>query len=181
MRDIREIEDDRPPRARKRRATSRWPRFKDIAQASIAQAPQTAQLCALAVSRHGRGISTIPPAHQICGSRHGQTFRLPDQQLCARRFDDCQTIQVPLASGAILQMDQTTLAHQDLLWNLRQCGEDAGPAHTLGELGKLGGLAPRRPFLYTSPRANSVRLEMEILDERYHHPTHHTHRRRQLL
>ena len=32
--------------------------------------------------RYGRGISSVPPAHQVCGSRHRQTTHLPDQQLC---------------------------------------------------------------------------------------------------
>ena len=43
-----------------------------------------------------------------------------DQQLRINNFDDCQTLQVALESWAILQMDQTTSAYQELLWHLRE-------------------------------------------------------------
>ena len=49
-----------------------------------------------------------------------QDTDLLNQQLRITSFDDCPTLQVPLASRAILQMDQTTSAYQELLWHLRE-------------------------------------------------------------
>src|ERR1700733_1131394 len=77
-------------------------------------------------NQYGRRISSISAPRQVCRSRHRQASGVSDQQFFARRTDDCQTIQVPLASGTLLQMDQATLTNQSVLRDLRQRGQDAG-------------------------------------------------------
>ena len=53
-------------------------------------------------------------------------FGISHQQLRTRRSDNRQTIQVPMAGGIILQMDQTTLADQNLFRHVRERRQDAG-------------------------------------------------------
>ena len=66
------------------------------------------------------------PTHQVCRSGNRQATRFPDQQLRAGRADHRQALQVPLAGRIVLQMDQAALAHQGILWDLRERREDPG-------------------------------------------------------
>jgi hypothetical protein len=47
-----------------------------------------------------------------------------DQQLRAARFDDHRSVSMPLASGAVFQMDQAASSYQTVLWDFRERGED---------------------------------------------------------
>ena len=53
-----------------------------------------------------------------------QATEVPDQQFCAPRTCHRANLQVSLAGGTILQMDQAAPAHQSFLRDQRECGED---------------------------------------------------------
>ena len=55
----------------------------------------------------------------------GKDAGVPDQQHRFARIDHCRTVQEPLASRAVLQMDQAASAHQAFYRQQRECGEDA--------------------------------------------------------
>src|SRR6202142_3133034 len=113
--------------------------------------------------QHRRGISSVFAPRQVCRSRHRQAPGVSDQQLCARRADDYQAIQVPLASGAFLQMDQETPAHQSVLRHLRQRGEDAGlDCH---QRLRLGGDRQKRTQARTEHERNSANFEPQPFRE----------------
>jgi hypothetical protein len=57
---------------------------------------------------------------------------LPHQQLCTARADDHRTVSMPLASGAVLQMDQATSSYQAVLRYVRKRGEDTNLDRRVG-------------------------------------------------
>ena len=64
-------------------------------------------------------------SHRVPRRRNRPAVRVPDQQPHPARTDHCKALQVSMASGVVLQMDQTAFAHQILLWHERQRGEDS--------------------------------------------------------
>src|SRR5208337_2290514 len=74
--------------------------------------------------RHGQRLSSAAASYTLRRSRDRQAPGFLDEQLCPQSADHCPTLQVSLASGIILQMDQTTSAHQSLLWYVRKRRED---------------------------------------------------------
>ncbi len=71
------------------------------------------------------GLSRAVAAHPFQGSGVRQDTGVPDQQYRFARIDDCRSLQEPLASRAVLQVDQTASAHQAFYRQQRECGEDA--------------------------------------------------------
>src|SRR5580693_6345885 len=47
-------------------------------------------------------------------------------------IDDLRPIQKPLAGGAFLQVDQTASPDQEVLWDVRECGEDPDMDRRIG-------------------------------------------------
>lgn len=64
--------------------------------------------------------------HQVLRRGNRQTAGLSDQQLHHSGAHRNGALPVPLAGGAVLQMDQATPAHQIVFRDLRECGQDAG-------------------------------------------------------
>jgi hypothetical protein len=62
-------------------------------------------------------------AHPLQGSRNGQDPHFSDQQFCLASIYDHRTIPLPLASGALLQMDQAASANQSFLRNFGKRGQ----------------------------------------------------------
>ena len=60
-------------------------------------------------------------------------------------------------------MDQTTLANQDILWHLRQCGEDAGVDRD--QRLRLGGDRQKRTQARTEHERNSANIEPQPFRE----------------
>ena len=73
----------------------------------------------------GQKIPRASAPRSIQGPRVGQDAGLLDQQHDAAGVDDCRSVQEPLASGVVFQMDQAALAHQAFLGHRRERGEDA--------------------------------------------------------
>jgi hypothetical protein len=65
------------------------------------------------------------PLRRVSYRRDGEGVRLSDQQLRPARIDDRTTLQVLLASGAFLSMDQATSENQIVLWDISKRTEDA--------------------------------------------------------
>jgi hypothetical protein len=57
--------------------------------------------------------------------RNRQDLGVPDQQLHGNGSHDLRALQSALASGAVLQMDQAAFTYQEVLRQLRECGEVA--------------------------------------------------------
>src|SRR3990172_8054167 len=73
---------------------------------------------------HAAGLSRETQANPILRYRHKEAFHFSDQQLHAAGNRDREALQVPLESGVVLQMDQTTPAYQGVLRHQRECVED---------------------------------------------------------
>jgi hypothetical protein len=92
----------------------------------------------------------------------GKKTGFSDQQLLFARRDRRRSLQATLASGAILQMDQATLAHQGLLRNQRERREDPNLDRRFGlrsgrhrtQTARTGGQSLPNP---TGAQSNSVR------------------------
>src|SRR6185503_19651636 len=96
-----------------------------------------------------------------CGEE--ATTRLSDQQLQLATTDDRATVSQPLASRVVLQMDQTTPAHQKVLRHFNECLEDSNLDCHLGLRPRSHcqkGVAPRWQSLHNSPD-----LECHIIRE----------------
>src|SRR5829696_1605553 len=65
-------------------------------------------------------LSREAPSHSLPRCANESTTRLSHQQLHLATTDDRRTVSQPLASRVVLQMDQTTLAHQELLRHVRE-------------------------------------------------------------
>ena len=66
-----------------------------------------------------------PAAHPLPRSRDGQGAGVPDQSVHAAGADDLRAVQVSLAGGAVLQVDQAASADQALLRHLGECRANA--------------------------------------------------------
>ncbi len=71
-------------------------------------------------------VSRSPSTRQLPRRRDRRPVGVPDEQFRASTIDHCTVPQKPRASGAFLQMDQTASTHQDVLWHVRERGEDPG-------------------------------------------------------
>src|SRR5438876_683453 len=74
---------------------------------------------------HRARLSRPAAAHSLLGCRTRPTAGFSDQQFRAARARHRRLVSLPLAGGAVLQMDQTESAHQGLLRDLGERGEDA--------------------------------------------------------
>ena len=70
--------------------------------------------------------------HRLLRNRKQPTSGLSDQQLHPASLDHCQALQMPLAGGTVLQMDQTAFADQGLLWYIRERSEDSNLDRHIG-------------------------------------------------
>ena len=82
-------------------------------------------------------ISRSAPSHQVHRSEDPQASRILDQPIWLARIEHRRFVSLPLAGGALLQVDQAAPTHQGILRNLRERGEDANLDRHLG-------LRPRR-------------------------------------
>jgi hypothetical protein len=104
---------------------------------------------------------TAPHSLLRCGEE--APTRLSDQQLHLATTDDRATVSQPLASRVVLQMDQTTPAHQKVLRHFDECLEDSNLDCHLGLRPRSHcqkGVAPRWQSLHNSPN-----LECHIIRE----------------
>ena len=74
---------------------------------------------------HLAGLSRTTEAHPLQRPGNRQDVGVPDQQHSLARTDDCRAVQKPLASRAVLQVDQATSAYQTFHRQQRECGENA--------------------------------------------------------
>ena len=86
---------------------------------------------------HQDGLSRTSAAHPLQRPRVRQDVGVHHQQLLPSRCHHLRPLQKPLASGALLQVDQATSSDQAVLRNLGKRGEDA-------DLDRRLGLRPRR-------------------------------------
>src|SRR5579875_54546 len=126
---------------------------------------------------HGSAFRSNHPAHgtkerpalsrplaadSLLRCRKGLAARLPDQQLSLSRFDRRATLPGALAGGIVFPLDQTTSAHQGLLRNSGECGQDSnlGGALRLRARGDCGKTTESRSQpLQNSP--NSQRHDLK--------------------
>ena len=71
-----------------------------------------------------QGFSRTVASYQVPRSEDGQAAHLPDQPICLASPEHRRAVSLPLASGAVLQMDQTAPANQGVLRHLRECRQD---------------------------------------------------------
>ncbi len=82
-------------------------------------------------------VSRSTTSRQVHRSEDPQAAGLLEQPIRITRIEHRRPVPLPLAGGAFLQMDQAAPAHQGVLRNLRECGEDPN-------LDRYLGLCPRR-------------------------------------
>ena len=72
-----------------------------------------------------QGLSRATCVASAIGSRDRQDAGVPDQQVRVAGADHLRAVQVPMAGGAVLQVDQAASAHQALLRHFRERCADA--------------------------------------------------------
>jgi hypothetical protein len=88
---------------------------------------------------------------------------VPDQQLYLTGFDHRSTLSLPLAGGAVLQVDQATPTDQSLLWHQRQCRHNTNLDRRLGL--RLGGHRQKTIESRSQLVLGSTNLERDYLAE----------------
>jgi len=63
-------------------------------------------------------ISRCTEENKICGSGYKKAIFVPDQQFQPSRHLNCASIQIEMASGVVLQVDQAASPNKGILWNL---------------------------------------------------------------
>src|SRR5271156_4867743 len=96
-------------------------------------------------------------AHPFQRSEDRQAADLLDQQLCAARFDDRRSVSMPLAGGAVFQMDQAASSYQTVLWHFRERGEDTDLDRRVGV--GVGGHREKALEYLGEPLRNATDLE----------------------
>jgi len=71
------------------------------------------------------GLSCCSSSNQLLRQRDKQKIRIFNKQLYSAGFDNCITLQMPLADRNIFQMDQAIPAYQDVLWHHQERCEDS--------------------------------------------------------
>ena len=64
-------------------------------------------------------------AYSLLRCREQQNTRVSDQQLCPSGNNHRRPVSLPLAGGAVFQMDQAASQNQGVLWDNRECREDS--------------------------------------------------------
>ena len=72
----------------------------------------------------GQGLPRQTPTNPLCGSRNRQDTGVPDQLLYLRGIGNSDIIQMPMAGGTVLQMDQAALEDQSVFRHIRECRQD---------------------------------------------------------
>src|SRR5207302_1817999 len=75
--------------------------------------------------RFGQGVSRSAAAPHLLRCRERKAAQVPHQQFCAACTDDRANLQMPLAGGVVLQVDQAAPANQSVLRYQRECREDS--------------------------------------------------------
>src|SRR6266542_4675189 len=70
-------------------------------------------------------LSREAPSHSLSRCANRSTTRLSDQQLQPATTNYRPTVSQPLAGRVVLQMDQTTPTHQEVLRHFQECPEDS--------------------------------------------------------
>ena len=70
-------------------------------------------------------VSRPSSIYHLLRCRHEQEVCLSNKQLFSGRIDNRTALQMPMEDRAVLQMDQTALANQGVLWNFRERSQDA--------------------------------------------------------
>jgi len=71
------------------------------------------------------GLSCRTEANQLLRHRDKQKIRILNKQLYSAGFDNCSTLQVPLANRNIFQMDQAISENQNIFRHQYQCRENS--------------------------------------------------------
>src|SRR5665213_1064580 len=79
-----------------------------------------------------QGLSRRVAPHWLHRSHHAQALDFSHQQFRSSCTDDPKTLQVPLASRTLFQMDQAIPAHQSVLRHQRERGQDTNLDRHLG-------------------------------------------------
>ena len=69
-------------------------------------------------------LSRLYSIYHLLRCRHKQEICVFDKQLYSGRIDNRIALQMPLEDRTILQVDQTALTNQSILWDIRQCSQD---------------------------------------------------------
>jgi hypothetical protein len=104
-----------------------------------------------------QGLPDSAAAHPFQRSEDWQAADLLDQQLCAARFDDRRSVSMPLAGGAVFQMDQAASSYQTVLWHFRERGEDTDLDRRVGI--RVGGHLEKALEHLGEPLRNATDLE----------------------
>ena len=79
-----------------------------------------------------KGLPGKTPTHPLLRFKEQQNVCIPDQQLRPAGHHDCRSLSLPLAGGAVFQMDQAASQDQGLLWHHRECSQDPDLDRHLG-------------------------------------------------
>ena len=71
------------------------------------------------------GLSCCASSNRLLRCRDESKVHISDEQFHAAGFNDCTTLQVPMADRNLLQMDQAIPANQNIFWHHRERGEDS--------------------------------------------------------
>jgi len=76
-----------------------------------------------------RGVTGVlsgeAAAYPVLRYREEQKPHLSDEQFSSSTAYHRGTVQMPVAGGAVLQMDQAAPADQGVLWDIRECRKDS--------------------------------------------------------
>src|SRR5271169_2594019 len=70
-------------------------------------------------------VSRTIAAHSVQSARNGQNTGVSEQSKNTACFDHMRFVQKPMGGRAVLSVDQAKPSHQELLWNIGECGKDA--------------------------------------------------------
>jgi hypothetical protein len=71
------------------------------------------------------GLSCCSSSNKLLRYQDKEKIRIFNEQLFSASFDNCPTLQMPLADRNLFQMDQAMPAYQNIFWHYRERSEDS--------------------------------------------------------
>jgi len=111
-------------------------------------------------------LSGKTTAYPLLRCREQQNIRVSDQQFYPSGNYHCRALSLPLAGGAVFQMDQAASQNQSLLWDNRKCRENSNLDSYLSLRSR--GYNQKKPETGPESLHNSTDFERHPLRENAH-------------
>jgi Domain of unknown function (DUF4372)/Transposase DDE domain len=109
--------------------------------------------------RLGHSLSGRPASRQLSRRGNKEAVQVPHQQLHASGAHHRADLQIALAGGTVLQVDQAAPPNQGLLWDQRECREDPNLDRRVGL--RPGGHHPQASHATDQPLPDSTDSERD--------------------